>query len=71
MMVHKTAGWKSSCNCVQDTLGPIPCTVMDPFHGTGTTAMVATGLGRAYIGCEISEVYLKDSDVRDAQGGLL
>jgi len=31
--------------------------VLDPFMGSGTTAMVARSLGRDYIGCELHEEY--------------
>jgi len=31
--------------------------VLDPFMGSGTTAMVARDLGRHYIGCELHEEY--------------
>ena len=31
--------------------------ILDPFMGSGTTAMVARDLGRHYIGCELHEEY--------------
>lgn len=31
--------------------------VLDPFMGSGTTAMVAANLGRQYLGCELNESY--------------
>ena len=33
--------------------------ILDPFMGSGTTAMVARDLGRYYIGCELHENYGK------------
>lgn len=40
--------------------------VLDPFMGSGTTAMVARKLGRKYIGCELNESYgeLQDARIR-------
>lgn len=47
-------------------------TVLDPFHGTGTTGVVALELGRNYVGVEISDEYLqRDRFKEPIQGGML
>ena len=38
--------------------------VYDPFMGTGTTALVASRMGRRYIGSEISKEYIKIANDR-------
>ena len=38
--------------------------ILDPFIGSGTTAMVAKDLGRHYIGCELHKEYSKLIDER-------
>ena len=38
--------------------------ILDPFMGSGTTAMVAKQLGRDYIGCELHEEYSNLIDQR-------
>ncbi len=50
----RTVGWEPTCDCGAD---PIPCVVLDPFSGAGTVGLVASRLGRAYIGCDISQEY--------------
>ena len=37
-----------------------PCTVLDPFFGSGTAGIVAHKHGRKFVGIELSEAYLKD-----------
>ncbi len=51
----EAAGWKPSCMC--DAGEPVPCTVLDPFLGSGTTALVALMLGRAAVGVELNPEY--------------
>jgi hypothetical protein len=50
-----TTGWTPSCSC--DAGEPVPCTVLDPFLGSGTTAEVADYLGRHSVGIELSQEY--------------
>jgi DNA modification methylase len=49
-----TTGWRASCRCNADT---VPCTVLDPFLGSGTTALVADRLQRHCIGIDLSLTY--------------
>ncbi len=44
--------------------------VLDPFSGSGTTAVVAHKLNRIYTGIEISEKYVKESQkrIKDSEG---
>jgi len=57
----RTTGWRSTCTCVGD---PVPCTVLDPFSGSGTVGVVSTKLSRNYIGIELNPEYLALSEER-------
>ena len=50
-----TCGWRPTCGC--DAGEPIPCTVLDPFGGSGTTGLVAEALGRDAILIELNADY--------------
>jgi DNA modification methylase len=56
MRERKTVGWKPTCEC--NAGKPVPCTVIDPFGGSGTTGMVATELGRNSILIELNPAYV-------------
>jgi DNA modification methylase len=61
-------GWQPTCRC--DCPDTIPCTVLDPFSGSGTTAMVAQHLGRRAVGIELNPDYADLSLKRFAQPSL-
>lgn len=46
--------WKALCECECET---VPCIILDPFLGSGTTAIVARKLGRDVIGIDIGSDY--------------
>jgi len=52
----KTTGWQPTCACNADT---VPCVVLDPFGGSGTTAKVARDLKRDAIMIELNPAYIK------------
>lgn len=47
--------WHPGCGCPEHE--PVPCTVLDPFSGSGTTGLVSLDNGRAYVGLDINESY--------------
>lgn len=58
----ETVGWQPTCEC--DEHEPVAQLVIDPFSGAGTTGLVATRLGRRYIGIEPNAEYVKMSEQR-------
>jgi hypothetical protein len=52
-----TLGWQPSCTC--NNTDTIPCTVLDPFGGSGTTGLVARNLKRDAILIELNPEYVK------------
>jgi len=61
----RTLGWRPSCSC--PIAEPVPCTILDPFSGTGTTGVVALELGRNYCGIELLPKHAQYSRKRLAQ----
>lgn len=62
MTVTSTTGWEPGCECANRET--VPCVVLDPFSGSGTTGMVATEMGRVYIGTELNPEYAEMSRKR-------
>jgi len=48
----------------------IPCTVLDPFIGSGTSCVVSLGLGRNSIGIDLSEDYLNNAAIPRIEGAI-
>ena len=54
MGASETLGWQPTCKCNAET---VPCLVLDPFSGSGTTGEVAVKLGRRYVGIDLNKKY--------------
>lgn len=65
---NTTLGFRPACTC---NAGPaVPCTVLDPFFGSGTTAVVARKNGCRCIGIELNPAYCDLACHRLRQGTL-
>lgn len=53
---RNTVGWRPTCSCGMDYT--VPCVVLDPFMGSGTTGAVAIRGGRSFIGIELNPSYV-------------
>jgi DNA modification methylase len=62
-----TLGWQPTCKHSNDL---VPCTVLDPFVGSGTTLAVARRLGRRSVGIELQANYLPLIEKRITESSL-
>lgn len=53
-----TTGWRPTC---AHEAQPVPCTVFDPFAGSGTTLLVAKRMGLHGVGLDLSYKYLREN----------
>lgn len=51
----KTIGWEPTCECGSKEV--VPSVILDPFMGSGTTALVALKAGRHFVGTELNPEY--------------
>lgn len=56
--IATTVGWTSTCDCSGEP-NAVPCTILDPFGGSGTTGLVADRLGRDAILLELNPEYIE------------
>lgn len=65
-----TIDWHPTCSCgiVEET---VPCTVLDPFGGAGTTTLVAMQLGRSSIYIDLNPEYAEMAIRRCGFGNVL
>ena len=54
VLLTRTTGWHAGCT---HNLEPTPAVILDPFMGSGTTALVARKHGRRSIGTELNPEY--------------
>lgn len=56
--VPTTLGWRPSCSHpLFPAEDPVPCTVLDPFAGSGRAGLAAVKLGRNFVGIEANPKY--------------
>jgi hypothetical protein len=65
---RQTLGFRVACRC--EAGEPVPCVVLDPFLGSGTSLLVARQLGRQGIGIELNPKYA-DLAVKRLEGQTL
>lgn len=63
----KQLGWRPNC---KHDVPPVPCVVLDPFGGAGTTALVARQLGRHSIYIDLNPTYA-DMAIKRLEGQTL
>lgn len=56
LVADEAPAWRPACRCNAEATRGV---VLDPFMGSGTTALVARDLGRDYIGCDLNPSYVE------------
>lgn len=66
MVTKITTGWLPTCKCPAHE--PVPCVVLDPFAGAGTTGLVAQRHGRQALLIELNPEYVGLMETRLKNG---
>jgi DNA modification methylase len=66
---HSITGY--ACACPEPSAPTVPAVVLDPFGGTGTTALVAKALGRHGVSVDMSADYCRLAEWRTTDRGQL
>jgi len=64
---RETIGWKQTCNC--KNIEYVPCTVIDPFCGSGTTIVSALKNNCNGIGIDLNSEYIAIAEERVKNSG--
>jgi hypothetical protein len=64
---YETKGWEPGCQCEFEKA--VPCTVFDPFVGSGTSGIVTRRLGRNFFGVDLNEQYVAVANARISRSG--
>lgn len=60
----RTLGFRPRCDCGLPEEENVPCTILDPFMGSGTSALVAEKLGLRWRGIELNPEYVAIIEAR-------
>jgi hypothetical protein len=63
-LLRRPTGFDYLCACPEPTAPTTPAVVLDPFGGTGTTALVAKALGRHGVSVDMSADYCRLAEWR-------
>ena len=66
--VMRSVGWVPSCKC--NAGDPVPCKILDPFSGAGTTGIAAMRHGQDAVLIELNPDYCKIAEQRLQSEGI-